>query len=64
MEPTQKQVNFHVWDLDTGEVEELCMDEETYREWEEMEQRMEFERHERRENARRRDMEAMYYDRD
>lgn len=62
-DPLQKQVNFYALDLDTDTVEELCMDEESFKEWEEAEQRAEYERYERHENICRRDSEAMSYDR-
>lgn len=60
----QKQIKFPVWNLETDEIEELCMDEASYQEWLEAEQRAEYEQYQRYERALERDRRAMLYDRD
>jgi hypothetical protein len=58
-----KQIKFPVLDMESGEIEEFCMDEDTYQEWLAEEQRIEFERYQRYQNACERDRKAMSYDR-
>lgn len=63
MEP-KKQIAFPVLDGETGEIEELYMDEDAYQAMVEYEEQIEFERRERRERLQREEHESLRYDRD
>lgn len=62
MEP--KQVKFPVLDGETGEIEEMWMEEEDYQAMVDYENQMEFERKEKRERLQREEHESLRYDRD
>ena len=64
MEEPKKQVSFPILDGETGEIEELYMEEEDYQAMVDYENQMEFERRERRERLQREEHESLRYDRD
>lgn len=61
MSDPKKQVSFPVLDMETGEVEELYMDEDAYQAMVEYEEQQEFERKERRGRLRREEHESLRY---